>query len=224
VDAVDIAPRDMPSDDLQTAIQEAQATLQQGGNALMPHDPLRFVMAGLSHLLGVLGRSTRRWERAVADVIAARAPLTDDDRAGIHTAIEDGAFRGMKVEARRVIRTLDRRLAVLIGLSVAGAFVLGAAPGVIAHHFAWSAGYAAGEERAVHLEAAIGRTLTKDDADGWLMLMQNNEIAAVPRACASQGGRLACTFVFWDAPAQPPGVPTQQQTTVKAVPPAKRGN
>jgi hypothetical protein len=116
----------MPSDDLQTAIQEAQTTLQQGGNALMPQDPLRFVLAGLSHLLGVLGRSTRRWERAVADVIAARDPVTDDDRAALIEAMENGAYRGMRIEAQRVVRTLDRRGAARIGLCLGGAYVLGA--------------------------------------------------------------------------------------------------
>lgn len=70
-------------------------------------------------------------------------------------------------------------------------------------------GLAAGEARPVHLESAIGRTLTQADADQWLMLMENNEIARAPRGCAQQGGRQACSFVFWDAPAPPPGVPTQ---------------
>jgi hypothetical protein len=123
VDAVDVV--DMPSDDLQTAIQEAQTTLQQGGNTLMPHDPLRFVMAGLSHLLGVLGRTTRRWERAVADVIAARSPITENDRAAMRTAMEDGAYRAMRIEAQRVVRTLDRRQTAVIGLGFGGAYVLG---------------------------------------------------------------------------------------------------
>lgn len=123
---MDVIPADMPSDDLQTAILDAQATLARAGDAVLPRDPLRFLLAGLSAVLGVFGRSTRRWERAVADVIAARDPLTDNDRAAIWTAMEDGAFRGMKQEARRVVRTLDRRLMALIGLCCGGAFVLGA--------------------------------------------------------------------------------------------------
>jgi hypothetical protein len=115
----------MPSDDLQAAIQEAQTTLQQGGNALLPQDPLRFVMAGLYHVLGVLGRSIRRWERAVADVISARDPLTDNDRAALVEATENGAYRAMRIEAQRVVRTLDRKQTALIGLGFGGAYALG---------------------------------------------------------------------------------------------------
>lgn len=125
-----VTSRDMPSDDLQVAIKEAQATLQQAGDTLIPRDPQRLVLAGMSHLLGVLGRSTTRWERAVGDVIAARDPLPKVERdalkAEILTAVEDGAFKGMRLEAQRMLRTFDRSQARNTGLAVAGALVIGA--------------------------------------------------------------------------------------------------
>jgi hypothetical protein len=78
----------------------------------------------------VFGRSITRWERAVQDVIDARDPLPEADRQALRaelvTAVEDGAYRGMRKEAGRMVRTLDRRLAVQIGLSVGSAFVAGA--------------------------------------------------------------------------------------------------
>jgi hypothetical protein len=78
----------------------------------------------LSGVLGVFGRTTTRWERAVADVIAARNPLSDHDRAALKAdlveAVENGAFRGMRKEAQRMVRTFDRRLAAMFGVSVGG--------------------------------------------------------------------------------------------------------
>ena len=47
-------------------------------------------------------------------------------RAELVMAVEDGAYRGMRKEAGRMVRTLDRHLAVQIGLSVGSAFVAGA--------------------------------------------------------------------------------------------------
>jgi hypothetical protein len=129
MDAMDIAPAGMPSDDLQTAIQEAQATLQQAGEAAPKRDPLRLVLAGLSAVLGIFARSTRRWERAVADVIAARDPLTGEERATLRAdlaeAAEKGAYRGMRIEAQRVVRTLDRKQITLLGVTHGAALVIG---------------------------------------------------------------------------------------------------
>nr|WP_294516034.1 hypothetical protein [uncultured Rhodopila sp.] len=123
---MDIAPPDMPSDDLQAAIVSAQEDLARAGESpFLRSDPYRFITAALSAVLGVFGRSTRRWERAVADVIAARDPLTDNDRAALVEATENGAYRAMRIEAQRVVRTLDRKTMALIGLCCGGAYALG---------------------------------------------------------------------------------------------------
>lgn len=124
---MDIIPRDMPADDLQAFIRSTQAELDAvAATPAMRREPLRLIMTALSGVLGVFGRSITRWERAVADVIAARDPLTEDDRASLVEAVQKGAYDGMRKEARRMVRTLDRRLAVTIGLLAGGAYALGA--------------------------------------------------------------------------------------------------
>lgn len=131
MDALDVAPPDMASDDLQTAIVAAQNDLARAGDdPFLRGDPLRLVLTGLSAVLGVFGRSTRRWERAVADVLAARDPVTPNDRAAINQAVEDGAYKAIKQEVRRLTRTLDRKLAIQIGLAVGGALVVGLVVGL----------------------------------------------------------------------------------------------
>src|SRR4051794_27668318 len=99
LDAMDIAPNDMPADDLRALIQSAQSDLAQAGE--MPSlrkDPFRLILAALSGTLAVFGRSIGRWEQAVAGVIAARDPLTEADRQALRAelvaAVEDGAYRG----------------------------------------------------------------------------------------------------------------------------------
>jgi hypothetical protein len=116
----------MPSDDLEAAIEKAQADLAEACRALpLKTDPIRLVLAADSSILSVFGRSIRRFERAVADVIAARDPLTDNDRAALVEATENGAYRAMRIEAQRVVRTLDRKTMALIGLGCGGAYLLG---------------------------------------------------------------------------------------------------
>jgi hypothetical protein len=129
---MDVARPDMPSDEVLALIQSAQADLARAGEGgPLRRDPYRNVLIGLSATLSVFGRSIGRWERAVADVIAARDPLPEADRvalkADLVAATEDGAYRGMRKEAQRMVRALDRRLVVLIGLWVGGAYVVGVA-------------------------------------------------------------------------------------------------
>jgi hypothetical protein len=127
LDAVDIAPSGPPADDLQALIDGARANLAEAAQqSSMRQDPYGIIIGALADVLAVFGRSITRWERAVADVIAAREPVSEDDKKALITAVEDGAYRGMRKEANRMIRTLDRRLAVQIGLGVSGAFILGA--------------------------------------------------------------------------------------------------
>jgi len=110
---------------LQAAIRSAQTDLAVAADAgPVRRDPYRLILGALSGVLGVFDRSIVRWERAVADVIAARS-LTRDDRAALIEAAQQGAYEAMRKEAQRMVRALDRRLTVNIGLLVGAAFLLG---------------------------------------------------------------------------------------------------
>jgi hypothetical protein len=194
VDAMDIAPREIPSDELQDAIVAAQAGLMQACDAVgTGPDPVRLVLAGLSDTIGIFGKSIRRWERAVADVIAARKPVSDNDRAELVEAVETGAYNGMRKEAQRMLRTLDRRLAVRIGLGVGGAYVFGAVSVVaflaIAHQGPFS--------QEAESQAA------------WRDLAQNNPdprpaIASAEIKTDRAGRRYYSGLSLWLDPARPP--------------------
>lgn len=123
------------TDEFVQAVAAAQGEFARAiEGAELRRDPLRFVLVALSDTLGVLVKTTRRWEGAVGDVIAASRPLSQDERASLLREVVgaakdgalDGANTGMRAEARRMIRTLDRGLAVRIGLWVGGAYVAGA--------------------------------------------------------------------------------------------------
>ncbi len=116
--------------ELEAAIAGAQAKLAQAAatNA-MRYDPYQHVLAGLSGTLGAFLKSTWRWEEATKAVIAARHPLTEEERADLVLALveatKEGAFEGTRKEAARMIRRLDHSLSVRIGLLVGGTFVAG---------------------------------------------------------------------------------------------------
>jgi len=116
--------------ELETAVAEAQATLAlAAGSRAMRYDPYQHVLTGLSGTLGAYLKSIWRWEEATKAVIAARHPLTEEERADLVLALveatKEGAFEGTRKEAARMIRRLDHSLSVRIGLCVGGAFVAG---------------------------------------------------------------------------------------------------
>ena len=116
--------------ELDASVAEAQAKLAHAAaSKAMRHDPYQHVLTGLSDTIGVLPTMARRWDAAVKDVIAARHPLTPEERADLARALveatKDGAYEGTRKEAARMIRRLDRNLAVRMGLYVGGAFVAG---------------------------------------------------------------------------------------------------
>ena len=123
---------DADADELDLAVAGAQSklALAAAGKA-MRNDPYQHVLAGLSDTLGVLPTMVRRWDAAVQEVIAARHPLTLEERTDLaHALVEatkDGAYEGTRKEAARMIRRLDRGLSVRIGLCIGGAFVAGIA-------------------------------------------------------------------------------------------------
>ena len=119
-----------PSDDLLDLISATQADFAAAAETgPLRRDPYRGILAALSGVLTILVKSVSRWEKTVTEVIAARDPLPAEERAvlvqELVAATKQGAFEGMRKEAARMVRTLDRGLAVRIGLGVGGAFVVG---------------------------------------------------------------------------------------------------
>jgi len=192
MDAMGMTTNGMPADDLQDLIQSAQSDLTLAAEAeTMRHEPYRLIIAGLLGVLPVFGRSITRWERAVQDVIDARVMPEEDRRAlraELAAAVEDGAYRGMRKEANRMIRTLDRRLAVQIGLAVGGAFVAGAL--------------------SVLLVLALGHLGPFSPDAAWAPLLRNNPdprpALAQAAIAADQTGRRYARLSLWLDPAQPP--------------------
>jgi hypothetical protein len=198
LDAMGAVTGNIPADDLRDLIQTAQSDLALADDAdVMRRDPYRLILVGLSGILAVFGRSISRWERAVQDVIDARDPLPEADRQALRaelvTAVEDGAYRGMRKEAGRMVRTLDQRLAVQIGLSVCGTFVAGALSVlgvlVVAHLGPFSP---AAERNAA-----------------WQTLIQTNPdpqpaLASAEIRADQTGRRYYSNLSLWLDPAQPP--------------------
>jgi hypothetical protein len=196
VAAVDIAPHEIPSDELQAAIVSAQASLAQACEvAGTGQDPIRLVLAALADTIGIFGKSIRRWERAVADVIVAQDPLSDDDRSKLVKAVEDGAYNATRKEARRMIRTLDSKLVVTIGLAVGAAFIVGGLT-------AW------GAIMATHWGPY---SPSAQSAEAWHDLMANNPdprpaIAGAEIRADHNGRRYYAGLSLWIDPARPPGL------------------
>jgi hypothetical protein len=118
---------------------------------------------------------------------------------------------------------IDRLVRLRLGLYVLGAAIVFAGAGTGLYALAYRSGKAAGEARAVHVEAAISKTLTRSDAEVWLVLMRYNDaIASNPRDCGEVDGRLACDIQLWSGPAPSPADPTRQPQHAAVAPwPAK---
>ncbi len=110
----------------------------------------------------------RRWDAAVGAVIAARHPMTPEERADLVRALvgatQEGAFQGTRKEAACMICRLDHDLPVRMGLWVGGAFVASCVltVGALAHF--------------------TGGPFRPDVEAGpmWHELVQNNPISARP--------------------------------------------
>jgi hypothetical protein len=179
-----------PADEERTfieAIRAARAEIATGiDRGGLRHDPLRYPLAALSTVVGLLPGFLDEIQRA-------RSPWTQDER---REAVTDAVAR---MDARLVHRMIQfNRWAIAIALSL-GATI---AAGVGAAGYCW--GYRAAENRQIEVPAALGAALTARDARVWLGLIRDNDIARVNRTCAPQNGREACSFMMWAEPMPPP--------------------
>ena len=187
------------ADDLTISIALAQADLEAAVETkALRHDPYRAILVGLSMSLGVFGKAITRWDSAVSDVIASRDSLPAEERAAlVHelvAATKQGAFEGMRKEAARMVRTLDRGLAVRIGLVVGGAFAAGVLATV-----------------ATFLLLGVG-PFSRDarSASAWHDIAQNNPDprqslgAAEVRTDKASGRRYYASVSLWMDPLGPP--------------------
>ena len=192
--------------DLEAAVANAQAHLAEAGNSFeMQRDPYRLALAGLSLTVGLLPQTTRRWDAAVQDVIAARHPLTPEERAELAgklvEATERGAFQATRKEAARMIRRLDRDLAVRMGAIVSGAFIAGCVltVGVLAY-------FDGGPFRPDVESGAVWRELVQVNPDPRPALA-----AGSIRTDPTTGRRYYAGVSLWLDPSRPPpGVPVKQ--------------
>ena len=176
--------------DLATTITAAQADLAAAcESGPFRHDPYRHILTGLSKALSAFGQGS-------ADVIAARNPLSLEERAGLVqeliAATERGATAGMRAEARRFIRVLDDKLLVRIIGAVCGAFGLGI---VLTLAVAWWLGFGAFDR---DVQAAVAwRDLEQLNPDPRPSLAEG--IASVDRS-----GRRFKMVPLWTEAAPPP--------------------
>ena len=184
---------------VQTALADAAATTG------MRHDPYQAVLTGLSMTVGLLPDNARRWDAAVQDVIAARHPLTPEERAELAgklvEATEKGAFQATRKEAARMIRRLDRDLAVRMGAIVSGAFIAGCVltGGVLAY-------FDGGPFRPEAESGAAWRELVRVNPDPRSALA-----AGEIRTDRATGRRYYAGVSLWLDPSRPPpGAPAKQ--------------
>lgn len=190
------------TDELVRAVAQAQGAIAAAlADGHLARDPYRFVLAGLSDTLGVLLKTTRRWENATAAVVAAQHPLSAEERAGlvreVVAAAADGTHRAARKEMAGLERAYHRERATRAGLAVAGAFAAG-----IAATFGglWAAGMAD--------VGPFGRRA--QGAAAWAEVAENNPdprpaLAAAGVKADAAGRRYYSGVSLWlDPPRAPP--------------------
>ena len=126
-----VARSTRPEDELLASIRTAQTRLAHAAAAPeMRREPLQLILAALSSSLEVFGASSKRWDKAVADVVAARDPLSREEREALVqelvAATRQSAYDAMRKEVAHMVRVIDHGLFVRIGLVIEGAYVAGA--------------------------------------------------------------------------------------------------
>lgn len=197
------APVVPTSDELVASVARAQQALREAAEkGGMRHDPVRYMLAAISDVLGVQIKTTRRWEGCVADVIAAREPFPVEQRValveGVIAASKAGALEGgqtgMREEARRIIRRFDRGTAIRAGLAVGGAYAAGGLT-VAALALLWQLGPFS--QQAASIEAWRAVVETNPDPRSALA-------AAEVRVDRATGRRYYAGMSLWLDPPRPP--------------------
>ncbi|MCB4823140.1 hypothetical protein [Roseicella aerolata] len=134
---------------------ELEKAVEAGG---LRRDPLRFVLAALSSALSVFPAAVRRVEAASETV---RQPLSPKAEAELLRRVEEAARRG----AATAGPAIARRTAVLAGVSLAAAAMLGAVAG-------WWAGRTSVPGEIAVAEHGIRMSLAASAA--WLPILQAN--------------------------------------------------
>lgn len=125
------------ADEYEAAIASAQQSLQRAAGRVGPHgDEARLWLVAQSDALGALLKTTRRWERATADVIEARDAFGEGERARVIrdfiTVAHESFTAEVRKRAERMIRAFDRRTTALVGCCIGGAFMGGLLVGALA--------------------------------------------------------------------------------------------
>lgn len=166
---------------LEEAVEAAQAELAEaietGG---LRRDPLRFVLAALSSALGVFPAAVRRVEAASETV---RQPLSPRAEAELLRRVEEAARRG----AASAGPAIARRTAVLAGVALTAAALLGAAGG-------WWAGRASVPGEVAVAERGIRMSLAASEA--WLPILRANPD---PRPALARGQAFRDERTGWRA-------------------------
>lgn len=145
--AADASPQAAPvvvsADELARAIAGAQQALLRAAANRAKGDETRMWLGAQSDALGALLKSTVRWERATADVVEVAREIAQAERdparlaqliaqlladligPELRDAVQDGAGQAMQTQARRFVRTLDRKLAIQLGAVGGGVFAAG---------------------------------------------------------------------------------------------------
>lgn len=204
------------ADDLVRAVAHAQGELGRATDTgTLRRDPYRYVLGGLSETLGILLKITRRWESAVNDVVAARHPLSQDEKDALRRDIVEATRAGMPGAAADVLklaRAQDRR-------NLALAFGGGLVALVLAAGGAYWAGRASARAEAAALiqaqraEIVLAQErvmLPLASARVWLRLIQANADPAEALGKASHSGidkdgrRFAAVPLWLDPQTVPP--------------------
>jgi hypothetical protein len=190
------APASTVTDEVATAISEAQAALTEAGQSeAFRGDPYAIVLHGLSLVLGVFPRLVHRLERAGSE---PRPVLTGEERIALHRELTDSvraaALAGTKQSALGLARAIDRRFAGWIGAGLGAAFVLGCAVTLGVCMFS-GIGRFSPDARS----AAAWRDLQLANPDPTPALQQSR-VAVQP----GTGRRYYECVALWAAPAPPP--------------------
>ena len=185
-----------PADRFAAAARELRKAAQVG--ALL-NDPLRHVLEGIAGALGAMGDinlslGTTSQQLSIA-VEHMRQPVTQD----VLGPVQRAAAAGATAEVLMVARSIRMRTAILGGICVGIAAVMGAVAG-----YAWGRADAVGSFRATQAGFTAAFRYDPKDAARWLELMRWNDLDNALTHCQSftdqSSGRQACMVPLWTSP------------------------